>query len=323
MTQNVLHTALAVSAGMLLISCGNKAQQKKQEPQGKVKIESISIAPKVAGRIERIHVQEGQQVKQGDTLAIIAVPEINAKLDQANGAITAAQGQLELAYNGATADQLLQIQSQVDAAVAQMEFAEQSYARVKNMYQDSLIPAQQFDDAKAKMNMAKAQVNALRAKQKEIRSGTRPEMIQSARGQVLRARGAKEEVLQADKERYILAPADMTIETISLKQGELATPGYSIMNGYADNSVYFRFTIGENSINAYKTGSIVKIKVPHTNKVITSNIVAVKQMPRYADNTSTSPNRQVSEGFFELKIVPVQSADAIGLYNNSTVLMQL
>lgn len=317
----MIHVGMAVSAILLFSSCGNEGGQKQSLPQGKVKIESISVAPKIAGRVESIYVQEGQRVREGDTLAVIAVPELAAKLQQANGAVVAAQGQLELAANGATTDQLMQVQSQLDAAVAQMDFAEQSFHRVKNMYRDSLIPAQQFDDAQSKYNMAKAQVNAIQAKQKEVRRGTRPEMIESARGQALRARGAKEEVLLAAKERFIVAPADMTVETITLKVGELATPGYTLLNGYAQNSAYFRFTIGETKINAYKTGDPVKIQVPNTHTVIAAKIAAVKQMPRYADNTSTAPNREVGEGFYELKVTPVQPSEAGALYNNSTVFL--
>ena len=44
--------------------------------------------------------------------------------------------------------------------------------------------------------------------------------------------GAKQEVLTAANEKLIIAPADMSIETISLQEGELLTPGYVLFNGY-------------------------------------------------------------------------------------------
>ncbi len=312
----------AAVAAVLIISCNQKTAQVNNEPQGRVKIEAIGVASKIAGRIEKIYVREGQHVNPGDTLLVIAVPEIGAKLEQADGAIEAASGQLQLANNGATSDQLMQVQSQADAAAAQMEFAAQSLQRVKNMFADSLVPAQQLDDATAKYNMAKAQLNAIKARQQEIKAVTRPETIQSAKGQLLRATGAKNEVLQAAKERIILAPAGITIESIALKEGELATPGYTIINGRYDNAISFRFTIGESRINAYHTGQEVKIAAVNTAKTIRATIVAVKQLPRYADNTSTAPNRQVAEGFYELKAVPVNINEAAGWYDNATVLLQ-
>lgn len=325
-TQQIMKNILLHSSFVLTIfgftSCTQKNPQTTVQLQGKVKLESIALVPKIAGRIEKINVEEGQRVHKGDTIVVLSVPELTAKLEQANGAIEAAAGQLELASNGATEDQMQQIQSQVEAAEAQREFAAQSFRRVENMYRDSLIPAQQYDDARSKFNMAVAQVKALKAKQQEIHAGARPEVLQSARGQLQRAKGAKDEVLQAGSERYILAPADMTIENIALKEGELATPGYTIVNGYAAGGVYFRFTVGEKSVNAYPVGKAVQVEVPHTEKAIAAKVVAVKQLPRYADNTSTAPNRQVAEGFYELKVVPENVAEAANLFNNSTVILQ-
>lgn len=313
--------SLLAALTAILASCSNK-QQSSAGPEGKVKLESISVTSKIAGRIGKIYVQEGQSVQKGDTLAVINVPELTAKLEQANGAITSAEGQLSLARNGATGDQLQQIQSQLDAATAQLDFAQQSYARMENMFKDSLIPAQKFDEVKSKYLAAQAQVNAIKAKQKEVVRGTRPETINSARGQVERAVGARNEVLQAASETVITAPGDMLVESVTLKEGELATPGYPIVSGYQKEQVYFRFTIGEKMINAYPLGKEVTIQVSGIDKNILAKIAMVKQLPRYADNTSTAPNREIGEAFYELKIVPLRAADANGLYNNSSVFLK-
>jgi HlyD family secretion protein len=304
-----------------LVSCSNSNTEVLQ-PQGKVKRETLSIAPKIAGRVQEIRVSEGQPVKMGDTLAILDVPEIDSKLEQAEGALISAQGQFDLASNGATAEQAAQVEGQLDAALAQVQFAEESYKRMSNMYRDSLIPAQQFDEVKAKYLAAQAQLRTLQAKRKEIEKSARPENIKTAKGLVERAKGARNEVLQAKKETCIIAPTDMFIETISLKQGELATPGYTIFNGYQTQSTYFRFTIGEKEINAYQVSQEVSVSVPHIEKVIRGKIVAVKQLPRYADNTSTSPNYKIGESIFELKIVPVKQEEVSGLYTNSSVLLR-
>jgi HlyD family secretion protein len=62
---------------------------------------------------------------KGDTLAYIDIPEVNAKMMQAEGAITSAKGQLNM-YKGATVDQLNQIDGQIDAGKAQLNFAKES-----------------------------------------------------------------------------------------------------------------------------------------------------------------------------------------------------
>src|SRR5690554_2186541 len=51
--------------------------------RGKVKFETISVSSKLGGRIAKLYVEEGQAVKKGDTLAYIDIPEVSAKLMQA------------------------------------------------------------------------------------------------------------------------------------------------------------------------------------------------------------------------------------------------
>jgi len=320
--KNISQTLFALLV-LLLTSCGEKKTSEDNiENQGKVKQETVSVVPKIAGRILQINVSEGQAVKTGDTLAVLDVPEISSKLQQAEGAIESAQAQLTREVNGATSEQVAQVQGQIDAANAQLQFAEESYQRMSNMYADSLVSAQQFDEVRSKYKAAQAQVRALQARKTEVLKGARPENIQAARGQVERAVGAKSEVLQAEKERYIIAPADMVIESITLKQGELATPGYTIFNGFQTGTTYFRFTISESKVNAYQVNQQLTVHVPYTNKKIRAKVVSVKQLPRYADNTSTSPNYKLGESIFELKVVPLNTQDAAGLYANSTVLLE-
>lgn len=321
--KNTSATTAYLFAALLAASCNTRQPDDTNLPlQGKVKIETIAVSPKIGGRISKILVTEGQMVYKGDTLAIISIPELDAKLEQANGALLSAEGQLDLAVNGATAEQLQQIQSQLDAAAAQLDFAEKSFRRIQNMFNDSLVPAQQYDEVKSKYTAAAAQVNVIREKQKEILNGTRPETIRSARGQMTRAAGAKKEVITAAGERILTAPADMQIESITLQEGELALPGYTLISGNDISKVSFRFTVSEKEINKYKIGDPVKIRVAGTDKIIAASVSSVIQMARYADNTSTAPNRQIGESFFELKTTPGNQAEAYGIYNNTTVFLE-
>ena len=235
-----LKIAFSLLSLLVLASCSN--EQEITPYRGKVKFETISVSSKLAGRIEKLYVEEGDEVRKGDTLAYIDIPELSAKMIQAEGAMTAARGQFNMANAGATTEQLIQIEGKLDAAKAELNFAKESYSRLQNMYRDSLISRQQLDEVKMKLEMAKAQVAAVEAKREEAGKSVRPEQLDQARGQLERARGSREEVLTASDEKYLLAPANMTIETISLEEGELLTPGYTLINGYKRNSVSVSYT---------------------------------------------------------------------------------
>lgn len=304
---------------LTLNSCGNDKEITSY--RGKVKFETLSITSKIAGRIGKVYVEEGQDVKKGDTLAFIDIPEVTAKMMQADGAIKSAKGQFDMAAIGATRDQLNQINGQINSGKAQLEFAKETFQRMQAMYKDSLISQQQFDEVKMKMNMAKAQIDALEAKRSEVINGATKEQLEQAKGQLDRAMGAKDEVLSASNEKYIIAPADMAIETISLKEGELLTPGYALFNGYKKSSVYFRFTIPESKVYNFKVGKPLTLINPYTKEEIKAKIVAIKQLAQYADITSTAPLYELSEAIYELKVVPVGKSDQL-FYANATILIK-
>lgn len=310
---------VALVSLLALSSCGD---DKITTERGKVKFETISLSSKLGGRISKIYVSEGQEVKKGDTLAFIDIPEVGAKMMQAEGAITAAQGQLNMAFNGATTEQLSQIEQQLNSGKAQLKFAQESYNRLENMYKDSLVSQQQFDEVKMKLSMAQAQVEALEAKRTEVRKGARAEQIEQAQGQLDRALGAKEEVASAVNEKYLIAPVDMSVETISLEEGELLTPGYSLFNGYKKNSVYFRFTIPESKIYDYRLGQKLTIKNPYTEEVIQAEITAINQLAQYANITSTAPLYGLDESIYELKVVPTGNIEDKTFYLNATMLIK-
>ncbi|AWV97110.1 HlyD family secretion protein [Arcticibacterium luteifluviistationis] len=318
--KSLINICIGFMAMAYLSSCENETPI--TDYRGQVKFETISVSNKLAGRISKIYVQEGQTVKQGDTLAIIYIPEVNAKMMQTEGAITAAKGQLNMALKGATLEQLGQIDGQIDAAKAQLNFAQESYNRLQAMYKDSLISLQSFDEVKMKRDMAKAQISALQAKRKEVSQSARTEQIDQAKGQLNRALGAKEEVLSAADEKVMTAPVDMTIETISLQEGELLTPGYALFNGYQKNSMFFRFTIPESKIYDFKVDQELTLINPYIEQETSAKIIAIKQLAHYADITSTSPLYELSESIYELKVIPTSDVSKQSFFLNATVLIK-
>ena len=58
--------------------------------QGQMDGRYIDISPKIIGRIARLHVREGDEVKPGDVLVTLDSPEIQAKVSEAEAARGAA-----------------------------------------------------------------------------------------------------------------------------------------------------------------------------------------------------------------------------------------
>ena len=311
---------IALASILSLVACKN--DNPDQLTEGKTKKEIVSFAPKVTGRILKIYVEEGQTVKAGDTLAMLDVPEVSAKIAQAKGATAAATAQAQMAKNGATADQLRQLKAKQKGLAEQFEFAQKSYKRASNMFKDSLMSPQSYDEIFAKYQGAKAQLDAVNAELHDVEIGTRIEKIEMALGQEDQARGALQEANVVYSERYIIATNDMEIETISLNVGELATAGYALFNGYIPNTTYFRFTIPESKISKYNKGMTVNMKSTYGNQEFSGKIVSIKQLTKYADITTAFPDYQPEDAVYEIKVIPTDRAKVNNILVNSSVTLK-
>lgn len=305
---------------LTLVNCSEKPAERAIE--GKTRKELVTFSPKVTGRILEIYVEEGQTVKAGDTLAKLDVPEVSAKIAQAKGATSAAKAQAQMARNGATTDQMRQLRAKQKGLQEQYQYAQKAYNRARNMYRDSLLSPQNYDEAFAKYQGAKAQLDAANAELHDVQIGTRYEKIEMAEGQANQAMGALQEANVAYSERYVIATNDMEIETVSLNKGELATAGFALFSGYIPDTTYFRFTVPESKISSYQKGKTVKMVVNYNQKEITGRIVSIKQLAKYADITTAFPDYNPEDAVYEIKVIPDNRAQLGTILVNSNVVLK-
>ncbi|WP_026999892.1 HlyD family secretion protein [Eisenibacter elegans] len=305
-----------LALGLLLSAC-----QPEQTPtfEGKVYREVISVAPKIAGRVAKIYVTEGMEVQAGDTLALLEIPEVEAKRQQVEGLWQAADAQYQMTHNGATQEQIKRAEAQHQAAKDQYEFARKTLKRLEALVTDSLIAPQAFDEATAKYQMAFAQWQAAAAGLAEVKQGVRTEMRQAALGQRTQVAGVQQEVAIAERERVLIAPEAMTIETITLHQGELALPGYALFRGYAQKTAYIRLSVPEAIAVKHQPGEQWTLTLPHTQESLQATTISIRPLPAYANISSAYPQYALSEALYEIKLRPME---AKALLTHQTVLWQ-
>ena len=312
--------AYILGFAMFLQSCSSDKPNKKIE--GKIEREQLAVTTKIPGKIQQILMEEGQFVKKGDTLLILELPEVEAKAAQAQGALESAQAQYEMAVKGATDGQLKQLHAKVNGLKEQYEFAEKSLNRMRNLLQDSLVSQQKYDEVYAKYQGAKNQYLAAQAEVADVTNGARIEQQKMALGQKERALGAVSEVNVAANEKYIIAPQDMSIETINLKVGELALAGYSLASGYIADETYFRVTIPESKVKEFQKGEIKTLAFPYLdNKQLQAKVETIKTLTSYANISTAYPDFEQQETMFEIRLKPVNVAEAKDLLTKATFIV--
>lgn len=305
---------LIASAGFIFFG------EKEDIITGQVEVDEIRIAGKVPGRIAEFPVEEGQSVKEGDTLVRIYSPEVLAKLEQAEAAKAAAEAQNQKAIAGARKEQKEGAYELWQKAKAGLEVAEKSFARVENLFKEGVVPAQKYDEVLAQLKAMQATERAARSQYDMAINGAQREDKMAAQALVARASGAISEVDAYMKESALLAPSAGTVSEIFPHKGELVGTGAPIMNIADYTATRVLCAVREDKLAKIKHGSKLKATVPALgDKAIELSVVKMKDMGSYATWKATKPRDEHDLRTFELTLKPTTSIE--GLLPGMTVVL--
>ena len=131
--------------------------------QGFVECTTLRAASKIAGRIDKLFVEEGDSVVQGDTLYIISTPELDAKLLQVEAMLDGAKAIEDKAKAGTRKPLVASAYDMWQKAEVGVTYARQTYRRVARLCEQGVISAQKRDEAYANLEAAKATARAARS----------------------------------------------------------------------------------------------------------------------------------------------------------------
>ena len=275
--------------------------------QGQAEVTEYRVSSKVPGRILEFRVKEGQSVNAGDTLAILEAPDVVAKMEQARAAEAAAQAQNEKAIKGAREEQIQAAYEMWQKAQAGVTIAEKSYKRVKNLYEQGVMPAQKLDEVTAQRDAAIATEKAAKSQYDMAVDGARVEDKAAAAALVGQAAGAVAEVESYLKEAALVSPIDGEVSERFPEVGELVGTGAPIMNITDLNDMWVTFSIREDHLKNIKIGTELDAFIPALdNRPVKLKVYYMKDMGTYAAWKATKTNGQFDSKTFEVRARPME-----------------
>ena len=279
--------------------------QEEDVIQGEVDANEVRVSSKIPARIQSFKVEEGQMVKEGDTLVLLSSPELYAKLQQAEAAKAAAKAQSHKAQNGAQQEQIEAAYQMWQKAKINLDIMKKSYERVKKLYEGEVVSAQKFDETEAQYNAAVATERAAKTQYDMAKNGARAEDKKAALAVVDRAQGAVDEVEAYLPEVQLLAPISGEISEVFPKQGELVGQGAPIMNIIDLDNLWVTINIREDKLSNFKKGQKIQAIVPALdNKEITLVVTYIKALGTYATWRATKTSGDWDVKTFEVHAKP-------------------
>src|SRR4051794_22613309 len=136
--------ALVATAGILaflILRPGTEAQS----PPGVIQPTEIKIAPEISGRLSRFVVVAGQGVQQGDILAELANPELEAALVLAKAQLGQERAERDRVYAGPRQEEIDSRQRAVEMAEANLLYARQQFFRASQLSATGFASRQDFE----------------------------------------------------------------------------------------------------------------------------------------------------------------------------------
>ncbi len=274
---------------------------------GQAEATEVRISSKVPGRILLYMANEGDQVRAGDTLAILDIPDVEAKLTQAEAARRAAEAQSSKAQRAARPEEIAGAYEVWQKSRAGLEIAQKTYDRIWNLFERGVVSAQAKDEAEANYKSMLATERAARSQYELAMDGARVEDKQSAAALVQQAAGAVAEVESYIDESILVSPIDGEVSERFPERGELVGTGAPVMNLVDLNDMWVTFSVREDLLLDMKVGAQVNAFIPAlNNEPVTLTIYYMKDMGSYAAWKATKTTGQYDVKTFEVRARPAQ-----------------
>lgn len=186
----------------------------------------IQVASKVVGRVLWIGVEKGDRVKEGQVIVRLEDDEYKAQLQQADGQLKTLVARLEELTNGSRPEEVATALANVDQAKADLQNAEVTLGRTRQLVREKVNAQQTLDDAEARVNSARARVNSLQKVYELVKIGPRREVIDALRGQIVEAKGRVAFYETQLSNTLIKAPVSGTVLERNVEKGEFITTGF-------------------------------------------------------------------------------------------------
>lgn len=221
---------------------------------GNVDIRQVDLGFRVSGRLQKMLVEEGDQVKQGDLLAVLDKAPYEADLASAKAGLAQAEANYLKLQHGSRPQEIEEARALVREKQAAVMNADLTFARQKEQIKIGASSKQNYDDAFAQKNEAEAQLKNAQENLSLAEEGFRFEDIQAGKAamEVAKAQLESAKINLIDTE--IFSPSDGIILTRVREPGAIIAPQSIIYTLTLHKPVWIRAYVSETDLGRIKPG---------------------------------------------------------------------
>jgi len=259
---------------------------------GTVDANQVIVSAKISGRIEKLCVDEGTEVKQGDLIAQLDTAELLAQKHQAEATYSSLQSRvaesqaMEQATSGSTSSDVYNAQAKVEAAQAQLVEAQADLerqkldtARMVSLADQGVASQQDRDRATAALKQVQARVDSLRhemgaaraelqaAKARTLQANAATKTVAANRAAAVSAQAQIAEMEARLNYTTVYSPVSGIVSVRAAREGEVVSPGTPIVTVVDLSDTWVRAAIPETYGTKIAIGESLPVRLPSGEEV--------------------------------------------------------
>jgi multidrug resistance efflux pump len=283
---------------------------------GTVDANEVLVGAKIPGRVQTLTVEEGQEVKQGQLIAVIESDDLKAARAAAEATADSQKFKLgetvdtELQTRGEVGSAAVNAEALLNAARASLAQAQANYdhqqadtSRTVALAQQGIMSAQARDDAATMLQAAKAAVDTARqnvaaaeaslrqARAHELLASVAARTVESTRGEVENARALADQAKVEVGYSQVFAPVAGKVNVLAARQGEVLAAGAPIVTIMDLTQTWIYAPLPETQADSVKLGDSLRVVMP-SGTTIQGKIIAKSAEADFATQRDVSSRKR-------------------------------
>jgi membrane fusion protein (multidrug efflux system) len=230
-----------------------------------VQVDMASVAPKITGYVEHVAATENQHVKAGDPLVTIDAGDYRIALEEARAKIATEEKTLSRidAQIEAAKASLQQAEAQKAAALAAADNAKRTRDRAQKLVATKVGTQAQLDDAQTAVEQADANLSGADAQIAAANAniGVLKAQYEEAKSSIASLDLARDKAMRDLSFTVLRAPYDGVVGNLSVKEGDLVSPGQKLGVVVPLNKLYITANFKETQLAKMEPGEKVHVSV--------------------------------------------------------------
>jgi HlyD family secretion protein len=238
----------------------------------------VFMAAEEGGRIERLEVEAGDQVAEGQLLFALESSVQVAQRNEAEARWRQAQAQLEnLKAAQQRPEQIAVLRAQEERARAQLQFSKNEFERQQMLFQRGISAKAQLDQARSAFERDTAAVEEAGRQIEAAQLAGRAGEIGSAEAAAHAAEAAFRQAETKIAKRRVSTPAAARVQDVYFRAGEVVNPGQPVLALLPPANLKVRFYVPETVLSTLSLGQVVPVSCDSCGEGFSAKITFISR----------------------------------------------